>query len=61
MVSRAYRIAVALGLAIVLALIIVTRAPQQAYESLAPAAANLRAQFNADAGRVRMLILPAPT
>jgi hypothetical protein len=37
------------------------RGPVQPYESLAPQAANLRAQFNADAGTTRILLLPAPT
>ena len=37
------------------------RGPVQPYESLAPQVANLRAQFNKDAGKVRILILPAPT
>ena len=37
------------------------RGPVQPYESLAPGVANLRAQFNKDAGTVRILILPAPT
>jgi hypothetical protein len=37
------------------------RGPVQPYESLAPKASNLRAQFNSDAGKVRILLLPAPT
>lgn len=37
------------------------RGPVQPYESLAPQVANLRAQFNEDAGKVRILILSAPT
>jgi hypothetical protein len=37
------------------------RGPVQRYESLAPHVANLRAQFNQDAGKVRIVILPAPT
>jgi hypothetical protein len=37
------------------------RGPEQPYESLTPGVANLRAQFNADAGNVRILLLPAPT
>jgi hypothetical protein len=37
------------------------RGPVQPYESVAPHVANLRAQFNSDAGSVRMVILPAPT
>jgi hypothetical protein len=34
--------------------------PEQPYEALAPQAANLRMQFNRDAGNVRIVILPAP-
>ena len=37
------------------------RAPEQPYETVAPRVANLRAQFNKDAGTVRIVILPAPT
>jgi hypothetical protein len=37
------------------------RGPVQPYEVLTPQAANLRAQFNRDAGKVRIVILPAPT
>ena len=37
------------------------RGAVQPYESLSPAAANLRARFNADAGTVRIVLLPAPT
>ena len=37
------------------------RGPAQPYESLWPGVRNLRAQFNADAGKVRILLLPAPT
>ncbi len=37
------------------------RGPAQPYDSLWPGVANLRAQFNADAGKVRILLLPAPT
>ena len=59
--TRASRFAVAIVLAIVVALVVATRGPSQPYESLTPAVGNLRAQFNADAGKVRMLILPAPT
>lgn len=33
----------------------------QPFEVLAPQVSNLRAQFNKDAGKVRILILPAPT
>ena len=61
MVSRKVRLGVAVAMAIVVALIVALRAPAQPYESLWPGAANLRAQFNADAGKVRILILPAPS
>lgn len=44
-----------------LLLLAACRGPVQPYESLAPGVANLRAQFNQDAGKVRILILPAPT
>ena len=37
------------------------RGPVQPYEVLTPQVANLRAQFNRDAGKVRIVILPAPT
>jgi hypothetical protein len=37
------------------------RGPVQPYEALTPQVANLRAQFNQDAGKVRIVILPAPT
>lgn len=42
-------------------LVVACRGPVQPYEVLAPRVANLRAQFNADAGKVRIVILPAPT
>lgn len=59
--TRAARIGVTAAIAIAVALIFALRAPAQPYESLWPGGANLRAQFNADAGKVRILILPAPT
>ena len=37
------------------------RGPVQPYEVLAPHVANLRAQFNADAGNTRIVLLPGPT
>ena len=37
------------------------RGPVQPYETVAPHVANLRTQFNDDAGNVRIVILPAPT
>jgi hypothetical protein len=37
------------------------RGPEQPYETVAPRVANLRTQFNNDAGNVRIVILPAPT
>ena len=52
---------VALALAIVIAGLATWRNPTQPYESVWPGMANLRAQFNADAGHVRILLLPAPT
>lgn len=61
MVSRVYRSAVAVAIAAVVAVILASRAPAQPYESLAPNVANLRTQFNADVGKVRILLLPAPT
>jgi hypothetical protein len=60
-VSRAARLGVPAAIAIVVALFAALRAPARPYESLWPGVANLRTQFNADAGTVRMLILPAPT
>jgi len=36
------------------------RGPQQGYTSFTAGAARLKQQFNADAGRTRILILPAP-
>ena len=54
-------IVAALAIAIVLAAMAALRGPTQPYESLWPGVANLRTQFNADAGKVRVLLLPAPT
>ena len=54
-------IAAAVVIAVVLAAATTWRGPAQPYESLWPGVANLRAQFNADAGKVRILLLPAPT
>jgi hypothetical protein len=45
----------------VLLLLAACRGPVQPYEALAPQVSNLRAQFNKDAGNVRIIILPAPT
>jgi hypothetical protein len=36
------------------------RGPQQGYTSFTAGAARLKQQFNADAGRTRIVILPAP-
>jgi hypothetical protein len=36
------------------------RGPQRAYTSFGAGAAPLKQQFNADAGKTRILILPAP-
>jgi hypothetical protein len=46
---------------LLLVLLAACRGPVRPYESLSPEVANLRAQFNADAGKVRVLLLPAPT
>jgi hypothetical protein len=46
---------------LLLLLLAACRGPVRPYESLSPEVANLRAQFNADAGKVRVLLLPAPT
>ena len=54
-------VAAAIAVAIVAAIIVANRGATQPYESLAPQAANLRAQFNADAGKVRIVLLPAPS
>jgi hypothetical protein len=48
-------------LLLVVLLLTACRGPVQPYEVLTPQAANLRAQFNRDAGKVRIVILPAPT
>jgi len=37
------------------------RGPHQAYTSFGAGAPALKQQFNADAGKTRILILPAPT
>jgi len=37
------------------------RGPVQPHEVLSPQVANLRAQFNNDTGKIRIVILPAPT
>lgn len=60
-VNRIYARVVAVAIASVLAVVVASRGPARPYESLLPEVANLRAQFNADAGKVRMVILPAPT
>ena len=36
------------------------RGPAQSYKSFTGGAARLKQQFNADAGRTRIVILPAP-
>ena len=48
-------------LPILVLLLAACRGPVQRYEALTPQVANLRAQFNQDAGKVRIVILPAPT
>jgi hypothetical protein len=60
-VVRRRAIAAGFVVAVVIAAMSAWRGPTQPYESLWPGAANLRAQFNADAGKVRILLLPAPT
>jgi hypothetical protein len=50
-VNRLYARVVAVAIAIVLAAVVASRGPARPYESLLPEVANLRAQFNADAGR----------
>lgn len=63
MVIRTSRrgVVAAIALAIVVAIIVATRGPVSPYESLSPGVANLRAHFNADVGKVRILLLPAPS
>ena len=61
MVNRAYARGVAVALAIAVVAIAVSRGPERPYEPLSPQVANLRTQFNADVGKVRILLLPAPT
>lgn len=55
------RLRVRLSSVLLLLVLAGCRGPVQPYESLAPGVANLRAQFNRDAGKVRIIILPAPT
>ena len=55
------RVRVRLLPVLLLALLAGCRGPEQPFEPLAPQVANLRAQFNQDAGKVRIIILPAPT
>ena len=50
-----------LASACLLAVLTGCRGPAQPYAPLSPDAANLRAQFNADVGNVRIVLLPAPT
>jgi hypothetical protein len=60
--SRRYLAAVRLLLPVVFVLgLAACRGPVQQYESLWPGVSNLRQQFNAEAGTVRILLLPAPT
>ena len=47
--------------ALLLAAASACRGPEQPFAPLSPEVANLRADFNADAGKVRILLLPAPT
>lgn len=48
-------------LPILVLLLAACRGPVQPYEALTPQVANIRAQFNKDTGKVRIVILPAPT
>jgi len=57
MVSRVARVALLLLIASAPA----CRGPVRSFEIVAPHVANLREQFNKDAGAVRIVILPAPT
>jgi uncharacterized lipoprotein YmbA len=45
---------------VALACLAACRGPQQTYVSLPARAEALKQQFNADAGRARIVILPAP-
>jgi hypothetical protein len=45
---------------LVLFFVAACRGPQQAYTSLPARAPALKAHFNADAGKARIVILPAP-
>jgi hypothetical protein len=43
-----------------LAAAVACRGPEQRYQTIAAHVSPLREQFNADAGKTRILILPAP-
>jgi hypothetical protein len=55
--ARAVR---ALFTAVLLAAALACRGPEQRYQTIAAHVSPLREQFNADAGKTRILILPAP-
>ena len=59
--ARGARSCVRLSTVLLLLFLAACRGPVQPFETLAPGVANLRAQFNKDAGAVRIIILPAPT
>jgi hypothetical protein len=58
-VTRLSRLAVFLPL-VFLFVFSSCRGPQQSYASLGPHAFPLKGQFNQDAGKIRIAILPAP-
>jgi hypothetical protein len=55
--ARAVR---ALSSVVLLAAALACRGPEQPYRTIAAHVSPLKEQFNADAGRTRILILPAP-
>ncbi len=55
--ARAVR---ALSSVVLLALTLACRGPEQKYQTITAHVSPLREQFNADAGKTRILILPAP-
>jgi hypothetical protein len=57
--SRA-RVLRALSPLVLLAIALGCRGPEQPYKTIAAHVSPLKEQFNADAGKTRILILPAP-
>ena len=55
--ARAVR---ALSSVVLLALTLACRGPEQQYQTITAHVSPLKEQFNADAGKTRILILPAP-